>query len=49
MVATATINRLCDKNKTISLGGIKTITGQENGIGYADLKAAVDSAIDILA
>lgn len=46
VVATATINHLCENNKTISLGRIKTITGQKNGIGYADLKAAVDEAVD---
>ena len=42
VMPTETINRLCGDNKTISLGRIKSITGQKDGIGYGELKAEVD-------
>lgn len=42
VIPTETINRLCGDNKTISLVRIKKITGLNDGIGYADLKAAID-------
>ena len=45
VVPTTTINRLCGKNKTISLGRLKQLTGKPNGIGYGELKDAIDSAI----
>lgn len=45
VIPTSTINRLCGDNKHISLGRIKSITKQPNGVGYLDLKAAVDAAI----
>lgn len=45
VVPTSTINRLCGDNKHISLGRLKKITHQENGVGYADLKSAVDAAL----
>lgn len=43
---TRRINQLCGENKTISLGRIKSITGQKDGIGYSELKAEIDRAID---
>lgn len=46
VVPTETINRLCGDNKTISLGRVKSITGQKEGVGYSELKEAVDRAIE---
>ena len=43
---TRRINRLCGDNKTISLGRVKSITGQKEGVGYSELKEAVDRAIE---
>ena len=45
VVPTSTINRLCGDNKTISLGRVKRITGQNNGVGYGQLKEEVDKVI----
>ena len=49
VVPTETINRLCGKNKTISLNRLKTITGQAGGISFNELKSAVDIALDRIA
>ena len=46
VVPTATINRLCGDNKTISLGRVKTITGLKEGLRYGELREAVDQMID---
>lgn len=46
VVPTSKINRLCGDNKTISLGRVKRITGLKEGIGYGELRAAVDKVID---
>ena len=45
VVPTSTINRLCGDNKHITLGRLKNITGLPDGIGYSDLRAAVDAAL----
>lgn len=45
VVPTSTINQLCGNNKTISLGRIKRITGQENGVVYGQLKEEVDKKV----
>lgn len=45
VVSTATINRLCGDNKTISLGRVKKITKRPEGIGYRDLKREIDNVI----
>ena len=45
VVPTSTINRLCGDNKTISLGRVKRITGQKNGVGYGELRDEVDKVI----
>lgn len=42
VVPTTAINKLCGDNKKISLGRLKSITKQPDGIGYAQLRAAVD-------
>ena len=47
VVPTSTINRLCGDNKTISLGRVKRITNQENGVGYRDLREEVDRIIGV--
>ena len=46
VVPTWTLNRLCGNNKTISLGRVKGITGQENGVGYGQLREVIDRVID---
>lgn len=46
VVPTATINRHCGDNRSISLGRIRTITGLKDGVPYCGLKAAVDAALD---
>ena len=46
VVPTSTINRLCGDNKSISLGRVKRITGQENGVGYGQLRGEIDKVID---
>lgn len=46
VVPTSTINRLCGDNKTISLGRVKRITGQPNGVGYGGLRNEVDEVIN---
>ena len=46
VVPTSTINRLCGDNKSISIGRVKRITGQENGIGYGQLRKEIDKVID---
>lgn len=46
IVSTSTINRLCGDNKTISLGRVKSITNQGNGVGYGELRNEVDKVID---
>lgn len=46
VVPTSTINRLCGDNKTISLGRVKRITELEEGVGYGELREAVDKVID---
>ena len=45
VVPTSTINRLCGDNKTISLGRVKRITGLKEGLGYWELREAVDKVI----
>lgn len=45
VVPTFTINRLCGDNKTISLGRVKRITGLKEGLGYWELREAVDMVI----
>lgn len=45
VVPTSTINRLCGDNKTISLGRVKRITGLKEGLGYWELREAVDMVI----
>lgn len=45
VVPTSTIDRLCRDNRTISLGRLRNITGQPEGIGYGELKVAVDEAV----
>ena len=42
VVPTETINRVCGNNKTITLGRLQKITNMKNGIGYGEIKAAVD-------
>lgn len=42
VIPTDTINRVCGKNKTITLGRVKSITKQPDGIGFAELKTAID-------
>lgn len=46
VVPTSTINCLCGDNKTISLGRVKRITELEEGVGYGELREAVDKVID---
>ncbi len=46
VIPTSTINSLCGDNKTISLGRVKTITNQENGVGYGELRHEVDRVIN---
>ena len=46
VVSTSTINRLCGDNKTISLGRVKRITGLKEGLGYGELREAVDRVIN---
>ena len=46
VVPTSTINRLCGDNKTISLGRVKRITGLKEGLGYGELREAVDRVIN---
>ena len=46
VIPNSTINSLCGDNKTISLGRVKTITNQENGVGYGELRHEVDRVID---
>ena len=46
VIPTSTINSLCGDNKTISLGRVKTITNQENGVGYGELRHEVDRVIE---
>ena len=45
VVPTSTINHLCTGQKKITLGRVRRITSKENGIGYADLKPAIDVAL----
>ena len=45
VVSTSTINRLCGDNKTISLGRVKRISGQKDGVGYGELRNEVDKVI----
>ena len=47
VVATPTINRLCKKNKSISLGRLTSITGLKEGVGYEELKNTVDNVIPL--
>ncbi len=42
VVPTETINHTCGNNKTITLSRLQKITGLKDGIGYEQLKAAVD-------
>lgn len=46
VVPTSTINRLCGDNKTISLGRVKRIARLKEGLGYGELREAVDKVID---
>jgi len=48
VVPTSEINRLCGNNKTISLGRVKGITQQKNGIGYRELREEVDKVIMLI-
>lgn len=45
VVPTETINQACGKNKSISLGRLRKLTGLKNGIGYDELRTAVDKLI----
>ena len=42
VVPTETINRVCGNNKTISLGRLQKITSMKDGMGYHEVKTAVD-------
>lgn len=42
VMPTETINRVCGNNKTITLGRLQKLTGLMNGIGYDELRVAVD-------
>lgn len=42
VVPTEIINRACGDNKTISLGRLQKLTNSKNGIGYEEVKTAVD-------
>lgn len=46
VVPTSTIDRLCGDNKTISLGRVREIAGQMDGIGYGQLREEIDKVID---
>ena len=46
VVPTSTINRLCGDNKTITLGRVKRIAGLKEGLGYGELREAVDKVIN---
>lgn len=46
VVPTVTINCLCGDNKKISLGRLKSITQQPDGITYGELKSTVDEALE---
>ena len=48
VIPTSTINELCGDNKTISLGRVKKLAKNENGVGFSDLKASIDEVIDRL-
>lgn len=43
VVPTETINHACGNNKTITLSRLQKITGLKDGIGYEQLRAAVDN------
>lgn len=42
VVPTETINRACGDHKTISLGRLRKLTSSKNGIGYNEIRSAVD-------
>ena len=42
VVPTETINRACGDHKTISLGRLQKLANSKNGIGYDEIKTAVD-------
>ena len=42
VVPTENINRVCGNNKSITLGRLQKLTGLMNGIGYDELRVAVD-------
>ena len=42
IVPTETINRVCGDNKTISLSRLQSLSGLKKGIGYDEIKIAVD-------
>lgn len=46
VVSTSTINKLCNNNKTISLGRLRKITNKDNGISFCELKSVIESMID---
>lgn len=46
VVPTSTIDCICGDNKTISLGRVKRITGLKEGLGYEELRDAVDKVIE---
>ena len=45
VVPTSVINRLCGHNKTISLGRLRKITPEAGKVPYAQLKEAIDLAL----
>lgn len=45
VVPTSIINRLCGDNKHITLSRLKKITEQPDGIGYSELRKAINAAI----
>ena len=42
VIPTETINRVCGNNKSVTLSRIQKLTGLKNGIGYDEIRAAVD-------
>lgn len=45
VVPTYVINQECGDNKTLSLNRLKKISHNEDGLGYDELKSAIDAAI----
>lgn len=42
VIPTETINRVCGNNKSVTFSRIQKLTGLKNGIGYDEIRAAVD-------